>query len=97
MFYVSLFILAIFFVVILFAVSERQEKRAVPTTQVEERGLVATECLGREVVFEEVEDLGLGVGVVEPDSSNVGWVSSVVGELVGIEIIPAIRGQLICL
>lgn len=40
---------------------------------------------------EEVEDLGFGVGVVEPDGANVGGVGGVVREFGRVEAVPAVR------
>lgn len=40
---------------------------------------------------EEVENLGLGVGVVEPDGANVGGVGRVVCDLGRVETVPAVE------
>lgn len=40
-------------------------------------------------VFEELKDLRFGVGIVEPDSANVGWVGGVVSYFGGVEVVPA--------
>lgn len=46
---------------------------------------------------EEVDDLGLGVRVIEPDGAFVGGVGGVVGEFGGVEGVPASRGMVLVL
>lgn len=43
-------------------------------------------------VFEELEDLGFGVGVVKPDGADVAWVGGVVGDFGCVEVVPTDGG-----
>lgn len=81
-------------------VAEGKEEGAVAAAEIEEGGFVARDG---QVVYEQLEiavgqaveeakDLGLSIGVVEPDGADVGRVCGVVGDFAGIEGIPAVCG-----
>lgn len=81
-------------------VAEGKEEGAVAAAEIEKGGVVARDgqvvdeqleiAVGQAV--EEVEDLGLSIGVVEPDGADVGGVCGVIGDFAGIEGIPAVCG-----
>lgn len=79
-------------------VAKGEEEGAVAAAEIKESGVVAGDgqVVDEKVkitvskAVEEVEYLCLGVGIVEPDGTDVGGVGGVVGDFASVEVIPAV-------